>query len=48
MGLCGCAGFSLVAERGSYSQVVVCRFLTEVASLVAEHRLLGFQALEAQ
>ena len=39
--------FSLVAERGSYS-LVVCGFRTQVASLVAEHRLLGSQALEAQ
>ena len=41
----GCAGssflmgFSLVAARRGYSQDSVCRLLTEVASLVAEHRL---------
>ena len=41
----GCAGssfltgFSLVAARRGYSQDAVCRLITEVASLVAEHRL---------
>ena len=33
--------FSLVAASGSYSLVAVCRLLTVVAFLVAEHVLLG-------
>ena len=33
-----CEGF-LVAENRGHSLVVVCRFLTAVASLVAEQRL---------
>ena len=34
-------GLSLVVESGDYSLVVVCWFLSAVASLVAEHRLYG-------
>ena len=34
----GCAGSSLLREL---SPVLACRLLTEVASLVAEHELLG-------
>ena len=41
-----CTGFSLGAERGGYS-VAVHRLLTEVASLVAEHRLQGTWASAA-
>ena len=37
LGLHRWEGFSLVAERGLYSLVVVQEFLTVVASLVAEH-----------
>ena len=32
-------GFSLVSASGSYSGVVIHRFLIAVASLVEEHRL---------
>ena len=32
-------GLYLAAVRGGYSLVVVCGFLTELASLVAEHEL---------
>ena len=34
-------GFSLVTVNGGYSLVAVCRLLTSVASVVAEHSLLG-------
>ena len=34
-------GLSLVVESGGCSQVVVCRLLVAVVSLVAEHGLLG-------
>ena len=37
-------GFSLVAAGQGYSLVVALRLPTAVASLVAEHRLLGAQA----
>ena len=37
-------GLSLVAASRGYSLVVVCRLLTGVASLVAEHRLPGVKA----
>ena len=37
------AGFSLVVGSRA-TLAVVCRFLTEVASLVAEHRLKGTRA----
>ena len=39
-------GFSLVAAaaRGVYSLAVVCRLLTVVAHLVAEHGLYGVRA----
>ena len=46
----GCAGsslldsFSLVADSGGYSVVMVHRLLIMVASLVAEHRHLGIRA----
>ena len=39
LGLCGCTVFSLVAASGGYSLVGVLGLLTEVASLVVEHRL---------
>ena len=39
-----CMGFSLVAAEGSYSLVVVCRFLLVVASLIEELRPLGTPA----
>ena len=39
LGLHCYAGFSLVVVSGGYSPVAVCRLLTAVASLVAEHRL---------
>ena len=38
LGLCCCAGFSLVAVSGGYSLVIVIGF-TVVASLAAEHEL---------
>jgi len=34
-----CLGFSLVVASGTYSLAAVVGLLTEVASLVAEHRL---------
>ena len=37
------AGFSIVVGSRA-TLAVVCRFLTEVASLVAEHRLKGTRA----
>ena len=40
LGLCCCAGFSLVAATKGCSLVAVRRLLIMVASLVAEHRLL--------
>ena len=43
-GLTCCMGFSLVAAGQGYSLVVALRLPTAVASLVAEHRLLGAQA----
>ena len=39
LGLCCCIGFSLVSVIRGYSLTVVHGLLTEVASLVAEHRL---------
>ena len=42
LGLCCCAGFSLVAVSESYSLVAVCGLLKVVASPVAEH---GFWAM---
>ena len=36
-GLCCCMDFSLVAESGGNTLVVICKFLIVVASLVAEH-----------
>ena len=39
LGLCYCAGLSLVVESGGYSPVAVLRHLIAVASLVAEHSL---------
>ena len=36
-GLCCCMDFSLVAESGGNTLVVMCKFLIVVASLVAEH-----------
>ena len=41
LGLCGCAGFSLVALSGGCSLASVLGFLLVVASLAVEHRLLG-------
>ena len=46
LGLCCCAGISLVAESGSYSPVAVHGLLMVVASLVAEHRLQGSEGIE--
>ena len=37
LGLHCCTVFSLVAESGGHSPVVVCSLLTAVASLVVEH-----------
>ena len=34
-----CSGFSLVADSGGYSVVVVCGLLTAMASLAVEHEL---------
>ena len=39
LGLCCCAGFSLVVESRGYSLIVVRELLIVVASLVVEHRL---------
>ena len=39
LGLCGCTVFSLAAASGGYTLVGVLGLLTEVASLVVEHRL---------
>ena len=39
LGLCCCAGFSLVVESRGYSLVAMHRYAISVASLVAEHRL---------
>ena len=44
LGLGCCVGFPLITGSGSYSPVVVHRFLTAAASLVAEHGLKGTQA----
>ena len=41
LGLSCCLGFSLVVASGGYFLAAVCRLLTVVASLVAEHRLQG-------
>ena len=38
-------GFSLAAASGGYSVALVCRLLTAVTSLVADHRLQGAWAL---
>ena len=39
LGLCRCAGFSLVAASGGYSPVAVRGLLTVLAFLVVKHRL---------
>ena len=39
LGLCCCAGFSLVMASGGCSLGAVCRLLIAVASLVMEHGL---------
>ena len=39
LGLRSSSGFSLVAMSRGYSLVAAYRFLTAVASLIAEHRL---------
>ena len=39
LGLCCCAGLSLVVASGGYSLAAVCRLLIAVASLLVEHRL---------
>ena len=39
LGLCCCAGFSLIADSGGHSLAAVLRRLTPVSSLVAERRL---------
>ena len=44
LGLCCCAGFSLVAESSGCSLVEVHRLLIVVAYPVAKHRLQGAQA----
>ena len=44
---CSICGFSLVAVSRSYSLAVVLGLLIVVASLAAEHRLLGVQATVA-
>ena len=46
LGLHCCAGFSLVAESGRYSLVVVCGLLTAVNFLV-KYRFEGMQASAA-
>ena len=46
-GLCCCAGFSLVAEGGGYSLVVVHGLLVAVVSLV-EHGLCACWLQQAQ
>ena len=43
LGLCWCAGFSLVVS-GGYSLVVVCGLLVAVVSFVVECGLQGSQA----
>ena len=47
LGLGCCTSSSLVVVSGGYSLVEVCVFLTEMTSLVAEHRLEGAQASAA-
>ena len=44
LGLPCWVGFSLIAESGGYSPTAVHGLLTPVASLVAEHGLLGFSS----
>ena len=44
LGLHCCAGFSLVAESGGYSPVVVHGLLIALASLVAEQGLTSCDA----
>ena len=44
LGLCRCAGFSLVAASRDYSSVLVHGLLIAMVSLVAEHWLQGTQA----
>ena len=39
LGLCGCAGFSLVAASSGYSLVAGHGLLIVAVSLAAEHRL---------
>ena len=41
LGLCCCAGFSLVAASGGYFLAAAHKLLIAVASLVAEHGALG-------
>ena len=42
LGLCGCSGFSLVAESKGCSLVTLSRLLIEEASTVVEHGLSSF------
>lgn len=44
LGLCSCAGSSVVVLSGDYHLVVVFGLLVAVASLVAEHGVQGAQA----
>ena len=46
LGLHCCSNFSLVAESGGYSLVLLHGLLTAVTSLVEEHRLQGMWASE--
>ena len=39
LGLPCCTGFSLVVVSRAYSLAEICRLLTAVVSLIAEHRL---------
>ena len=48
MGLCGCAGFSLLTESEGHSLVVVLWSFIVGASLAAEHGLWGAQASVAE
>ena len=42
LGLCGCSGFSLVAENKGCSLVAMSRLLIEEVSTVVEHGLSSF------
>ena len=44
LGLCCCAGFSLVAAGRGYSVIAVGGLLIVVASVIAEHGFWGAQA----